>query len=170
MAFQLMIPCITVVMPFLGWAARGRQDVHIMPYNLGNHSMFFLRHASLMPFLLLLGWLMYSICVPVMILKMPFIFLFGWFVKSNRLLCMPFKSREVHGRRTVIVIFIKYVWIIRVRWCFKLQFIDFSALLPAHLQAVTRPEVPAEKSRNLSIIVKGGVIIITSKPETNKQN
>ena len=65
-----------------------------------------------------------SICVPVMILKMPFIFLFGWFVKSNRLLCMPFKSPEVHGSRllcmpfkspevhgwrTVIVIFIKYV-------------------------------------------------------------
>ena len=70
----------------MGWAARDRQDVYIMPYNLGNHSMFLLRsHASLMPFLLLLGWLMYSICVPVMILKMPFIFLFGWFVKSNRL-------------------------------------------------------------------------------------
>ena len=102
----------------MGWAARDRQGVYIMPYNLGNHYiyMFLSRsHALLMPFLLLLGWfikinsLVCSICVPVMILKMPFIFLFGWFVKSNRLLCMPFKSREVHGRRTVIVIFIKYV-------------------------------------------------------------
>ena len=47
-----------------------------------------------------------------------------------------------------------------MRCCFKLQFIDFSALPrspPSGEGALApRPEVPAENSRNMTIIMGGG--------------